>query len=281
MSAMENNRLLLDDPGCPSSSISSGMDLAYNLDPKCDWNTLSRIFPIVSAPGYTSSHTIEQLVDRTCLARKCLVMDELMNSMAPVYAWGDSPFVALSKNQEPETVMMRKEGREQFMIGLHRYNEINDNRENSTLYWSDVLSISNVMDKMLFNCLDMMSSKNGLIIQYNQDEYAIKNLSSAFSSVEKYDCLVSKIVCNPCHADKLALGEVGLDLNIASLQREWVDAGSLQYPHIWTADILVSSSCPEDKIYVLPDAPYLGVTPVRNGHHGIAITNKSFSVLKL
>jgi hypothetical protein len=283
VSPMENDLIsLFDNHKGPSSSISSGIGAAEYFDPNASWEYLHRLLPLETYPGETLPHALEKLINRTCLTRKCLVVDELMSSMAPLYEWGDSPFVTISKKNNAEIEIMPKDGRDSLMVELYPTYNIEKFGKKKHLYWSDVISISHTIDRMFFKGLDMMADNNNLTILFKQDESMINNLHSAFSSVECQDILVSKIVCNPCHSNRFALGEtVGEDLNTTSLQREWYDAGSLSYPHIWTSDILVSSLCPEDKIYLLPDATLLGATPLRDNCHGIAIVNKSFSVLKL
>ncbi len=98
---------------------------------------------------------------------------------------------------------------------------------------------------------------NQTVIQ--SGDLTIASLNYAFSTVEAHDLTVAKIVMNPKQYADVRL--FGRDVYDEATRRDVLMSGL--FGHLWTADIHVSHRVPENNVYLLAPAEYVGAIPVR------------------
>lgn len=87
----------------------------------------------------------------------------------------------------------------------------------------------------------------------------VSALNSAFAEIESHDLTTAKIVMHPMQYKDVR--NFGKNVYDEATTREVLLSGL--FGHLWTADIHVSTRCPEDTVFVLAPGEYVGAFPVR------------------
>ena len=118
-------------------------------------------------------------------------------------------------------------------------------------------AIQKAEDTEVFTAVNAAVRSSQTVIQ--SGDLTIPSLNYAFSTIEAHDLTVSKIVVNPRqYAD---FRNFGRDIYDEATRRDVLMSGL--FGHLWTADIHVSARVPENNVYLLAPAEYVGAMPVR------------------
>lgn len=209
-------------------------------------------------------------LDYQGVGRKLLVVDPLPQGALPVYDKDvDAKAVVISKRGQAPTQIIEGERVQvpTFEIVSYpqvRFSQVKERRFNvidraQQRAKSDIMAVE---DQEIFNLLDSAAGAVNTVITgvpATNSGLTREALTTAFQEVEKHDLVVTKIVMNASQfADIRAWGQNEFD---PVTQHEVLQTGL--FGRLWTADILISKKVPAGTVYVLADAEFVGVMPIR------------------
>jgi len=180
----------------------------------------------------SEQHPDWSAINKISLPRRCLMYDQIGSGVVPLYTAGEGSERAVTMEG---VVRKNKEGNVIIPVSSIR------KQKTHTIIAEE--------NKLFLQMLDTALDYGNIRINYPCDILGRQALSELFKTVEKHDLVVARLLCNEKTLKHLEKESLLLDYEKSDTRKEY----------LWGADIVVSESVPNGKIYALAAEEYLGI----------------------